>query len=81
MKHEATDRFMVRPGQHDEERSAIPTEGSSSGDVLALDDVGDERQAEDQPEPVQKNHQKDLHRQSLTSRCKQEYQLFSERAF
>jgi hypothetical protein len=56
-------------------------EGSSSGDVLALDDVGDERQPEDQSEPVQKDHQKDLHRQSLTSRCKQEYQLFSKRAF
>jgi len=62
---------VVRPGQHDEELSAIQMEVSSSGDVLALDDVGDERQPEDQSEHVQKDHQKDLHRQSLTSRCKQ----------
>ena len=72
---------MVRPGQHDEERSAIPMEGSSSEDVLALDDVGEERQPEDQSEPVQKDHQKDLHRQSLTSRCKQGYHLSQKRAF
>ncbi len=52
---------MVRPAQHDEELSAIQMEGSSSEDVLALDDVGDERQPEDQSEYGQKDHQKDLH--------------------
>jgi hypothetical protein len=37
-------------------------EGSSSEDVLALDDVGDERHPQDQSERVQKDHQKDLQR-------------------
>ncbi len=72
---------VVRPGQYDEERSAIAMEGSSSGDVLALIDVGDERRPEDQSEPAQKDHQKVLHRQSLPSCCKQEDQLSQKRAF
>ena len=72
---------MVRLAQHDEALSAIQMEGSSSEDVLALDDVGDERRPEDRSEHVQKDHQKDLHRQSLTSRCKQGYHLSQKRAF
>jgi hypothetical protein len=52
---------VVRPAQHDEERSTIPMGGSSSGDVLAPDDVGNERQPEDQSVHGQKDHQKNLH--------------------
>jgi hypothetical protein len=62
---------VVRPGQHDEELWAMQMEVASSEDVLAPDDVGDERQPEDQSEPVQKDYLQDLHRQSLTSRCQQ----------
>jgi|GEM_PF-6958994 len=45
---------VVRPDQYDEERSAIPMEGSSIADVLAPDVVGGVRQPEDQSEPVGK---------------------------
>jgi hypothetical protein len=54
--------------------------GSSSEDVLAPDDVGDERHPEDQSVHGQKDHQKKLQRQSLTSRGKQEYHLSQKRA-
>jgi len=72
---------VVRSGQPDEEQSAIPKVGSTSEDVLIPDDVGDERQPEDQSVPGQKDHQKVLHWQSLTSRGKQAYYLSLNRAF
>ena len=62
----------IRPVRYAEERSPIQREGSSSEVVLALDDVGDERQAEDQSERFQKDHQKDWPRQSVTLRGKRE---------
>jgi hypothetical protein len=71
----------IRPAQHDEELSAIQMEIPSNEAVLALDDVGDERQPEDRLEHVQKDHQKDLQRRSLTSHCKQGYLLSENRAF
>jgi hypothetical protein len=72
---------VVRPAQHDEAWSAIQMEGSSSEDVLALDDIGDERHPQDQSGQVHKDHQKHLQRQSLTSRYKQADPLFENRAF
>jgi hypothetical protein len=72
---------VVRPGQHDKARLAIQLEIPSSEDVLGLDDVGDERQPEDQLEHVQKNQSQGLHRKSLTSRYTQAYQLSRQRAF
>jgi hypothetical protein len=72
---------VVRRDQHDEERSAIPLSGSFSADVLAPDDVGDERQPEDPSVHGQKDHQKVLHRYSLTSRGTQAYHLFQKKVY
>jgi hypothetical protein len=71
---------VVRPGQPDVELSAIPLAGSSSGDVLAPDDVGDERQPVDQSVHGQKDQQKNLHGQGLTSRGTQGDHLSRNRA-
>jgi hypothetical protein len=71
---------VIRPDQHDEERSAIPMAGSSSADVLTPGVVGDKRQPEDQSVPGQKDHWKVLHRQCLTSRGKQANHLSQKTA-
>jgi hypothetical protein len=68
---------VIRPGQRNEELPAIEMEGSSIEDVLALDNVGNERQ----PEAQSEHGQQDLQRQSSTSRGKKGFHLYLKRAF